>query len=184
VIRKLYPFYTFAAARIIDTLITTRLIWPKEKLYDMDAEQYTQVSNEAAWFQPHSKHGATDYLTTRLNSKTSKNTAKRCWPTVSRMFQSQLNFFNISKSKTCPEPALKLEHDFALAIEKQIRSGFPFDVDACLDLVDDLRAKQAVLEADLKKLFPLKKIETIFCTEGKQCKSWLCQGSTVYKSYA
>jgi DNA polymerase I len=43
VIRKLYPFYTFAAARIIDTLITTRLIWPKEKLYDMDTEQYTQV---------------------------------------------------------------------------------------------------------------------------------------------
>jgi DNA polymerase I len=66
------------------------------------------------------------------------------------------------QKQTCSEPALKLEHDFALAIEKQIRSGFPFDVDACLDLVDDLRTKQAVLEADLKKLFPPKKIETVF----------------------
>ncbi|MGA1560979.1 MAG: hypothetical protein ACO390_18405 [bacterium] len=43
VIRKLYPFYTFRAARIIDTLICTRLIWPKEKLYDIDCEQYPQV---------------------------------------------------------------------------------------------------------------------------------------------
>jgi DNA polymerase I len=35
-------------------------------------------------------------------------------------------------------------------------------VDACLDLVDDLRTKQATLEASLKELFPPKKIETVF----------------------
>jgi hypothetical protein len=55
--------------------------------------------------------------------------------------------FRHTQKQTCSEAALKLEHDFALAIEKQIRSGFPFDVDACLDLVDDLRTKQATLEA-------------------------------------
>jgi DNA polymerase I len=70
--------------------------------------------------------------------------------------------FRHTQKQTCSEAALKLEHDFALAIEKQIRSGFPFDVDACLDLVDDLRTKQATLEADLKELFPPKKIETVF----------------------
>lgn len=70
--------------------------------------------------------------------------------------------FKHTQKQTCSEAALKLEHDFALAIEKQIRSGFPFDVDACLDLVDDLRTKQATLEADLKELFPPKKIETVF----------------------
>jgi DNA polymerase I len=70
--------------------------------------------------------------------------------------------FRHTQKQTCSEAALKLEHDFALAIEKQIRSGFPFDVDACLDLVDDLRTKQATLEAHLKELFPPKKIETVF----------------------
>jgi hypothetical protein len=52
---------------------------------------------------------------------------------------------HISK-QNYPEPALKLEHDFALAINKQIRAGVSFDVDACLDLVDGLRAKKANLK--------------------------------------
>jgi hypothetical protein len=39
------------------------------------------------------------------------------------------------------ESSLKLEHDFALAINRQVRAGFPFDVDACLDLVDVLTNK-------------------------------------------
>ena len=30
-------------ARVIDTLICTRLIWPKETLYDLDDEQYQEV---------------------------------------------------------------------------------------------------------------------------------------------
>jgi hypothetical protein len=61
-----------------------------------------------------------------------------------------------------PEPALKLEHDFALAINRQVRAGFPFDVDACLDLVDDLRTKQAELESRLKELFPPIRHEDTF----------------------
>ena len=161
VIRKLYPFYTFAAARIIDTLITTRLIWPKEKLYDMDTEQYTQVppklrgsASLKAW-----GYRLSDYKIDFKDFKEySEAMAEYCRQDVAVTTQ----LFKHTQKQTCSEAALKLEHDFALAIEKQIRSGFPFDVDACLDLVDDLRTKQATLEADLKELFPPKKIETIF----------------------
>ena len=161
VIRKLYPFYTFAAARIIDTLITTRLIWPKEKLYDMDAEQYTQVPTKLrgsaslkAW-----GYRLSDY---KIEFKDFKEYSEEMLAYCIQDVSVTTKLLQHIQKQTCPEPALKLEHDFALAIEKQIRSGFPFDVDACLDLVDDLRTKQAVLEADLKKLFPPKKIETIF----------------------
>ena len=161
VIRKLYPFYTFAAARIIDTLITTRLIWPKEKLYDMDTEQYTQVppklrgsASLKAW-----GYRLSDYKIDFKDFKEySEAMAEYCRQDVAVTTQ----LFKHTQKQTCSEAALKLEHDFALAIEKQIRSGFPFDVDACLDLVDDLRTKQATLEADLKELFPPKKIETVF----------------------
>jgi DNA polymerase I len=41
VLQKLHSFVS--KARIIDTLICTRLIWPKEKLYELDVEQYPQV---------------------------------------------------------------------------------------------------------------------------------------------
>jgi DNA polymerase I len=161
VIRKLYPFYTFAAARIIDTLITTRLIWPKEKLYDMDAEQYTQVPTKLrgsaslkAW-----GYRLSDY---KIDFKDFKEYSEEMIEYCKQDVAVTTKLFKHTQKQTCSEAALKLEHDFALAIEKQIRSGFPFDVDACLDLVDDLRTKQAALEADLKELFPPKKIETIF----------------------
>jgi DNA polymerase I len=161
VIRKLYPFYTFAAARIIDTLITTRLIWPKEKLYDMDTEQYTQVppklrgsASLKAW-----GYRLSDY---KISFKDFKEYSAEMLAYCIQDVNVTTQLFKHTQKQTCSEAALKLEHDFALAIEKQIRSGFPFDVDACLDLVDDLRTKQATLEASLKKLFPPKKIETIF----------------------
>jgi DNA polymerase I len=161
VIRKLYPFYTFAAARIIDTLITTRLIWPKEKLYDMDTEQYTQVppklrgsASLKAW-----GYRLSDY---KIDFKDFKEYSEEMLAYCIQDVNVTTQLFKHTQKQTCSEAALKLEHDFALAIEKQIRSGFPFDVDACLDLVDDLRTKQATLEADLKELFPPKKIETIF----------------------
>ena len=161
VIRKLYPFYTFAAARIIDTLITTRLIWPKEKLYDMDTEQYTQVppklrgsASLKAW-----GYRLSDY---KISFKDFKEYSEEMLAYCIQDVNVTTQLFKHTQKQTCSEAALKLEHDFALAIEKQIRSGFPFDVDACLDLVDDLRTKQATLEANLKELFPPKKIETVF----------------------
>ena len=161
VIRKLYPFYTFAAARIIDTLITTRLIWPKEKLYDMDTEQYTQVppklrgsASLKAW-----GYRLSDY---KISFKDFKEYSEEMLAYCIQDVNVTTKLFEHTQKQTCSETALKLEHDFALAIEKQIRSGFPFDVDACLDLVDDLRTKQATLEANLKELFPPKKIETVF----------------------
>lgn len=161
VIRKLYPFYTFAAVRIIDTLITTRLIWPKEKLYDMDTEQYTQVppklrgsASLKAW-----GYRLSDY---KISFKDFKEYSEEMLAYCIQDVNVTTKLFEHTQKQTCSEAALKLEHDFALAIEKQIRSGFPFDVDACLDLVDDLRTKQATLEANLKELFPPKKIETVF----------------------
>ncbi len=151
VIRKLYPFYT--EARIIDTLICTRLIWPKEKLYELDTEQYTQVPKNLcgsaslkAW-----GHRLSDYkIDFKDFSEYSEEMATYCRQDVSVTYK----LFQHIQKQNYPEPALKLEHDFALAIERQIRSGFPFDVDACLDLVDGLRTKETELATHLKEIFP------------------------------
>ena len=153
VIRKLYPFYLEKTTRIIDTLICTRLIWPKEKLYELDTEQYTQVPKNLcgsaslkAW-----GHRLSDYkIDFKDFSEYSEEMATYCRQDVSVTYK----LFQHIQKQNYPEPALKLEHDFALAIERQIRSGFPFDVDACLDLVDDLRTKEEELATHLKQIFP------------------------------
>ena len=153
VIRKLYPFYTFKAARVIDTLICTRLIWPKEKLYELDEEQYTEVpkglrgsASLKAW-----GYRLADYkIDFKDFSEYSKAMAEYCRQDVA----VTTKLFEKVQSQNYSEPALKLEHDFAGCIEAQVRTGFPFDVDAALDLVDNLRTKETELQTHLKEIFP------------------------------
>lgn len=66
---------------------------------------------------------------------------------TSKLFE-RIQSVNIAPS------AYKLEHDFAHAIERQIRSGFPFDIDQCLDLVDALETRKQTIECKLKEIFP------------------------------
>ena len=161
VIQKLYPFYTFKAARIIDTLICTRLIWPKEKLYELDEEQYTEVpkglrgsASLKAW-----GYRLADYkIDFKDFSEYSEAMAEYCRQDVA----VTTKLFEKIQSQNYSEPALKLEHDFAGCIEAQVRAGFPFDVDAALDLVDDLRTKETKLQTYLKEIFPPIEHKDIF----------------------
>lgn len=148
-------------SRIIDTLICTRLIWPKEVLDGLDTEQYPQVppklrgsASLKAW-----GYRLADYKIEFKDFKEySEEMAEYCRQDVAITYKL---LQKIQAENYC-ESALALEHDFALAINKQIRAGFPFDVDAALDLVDDLRRKEAELETQLKEIFPPIKHETIF----------------------
>lgn len=151
VLQKLHSFVS--KSRIIDTLICTRLIWPKEKLYDLDLEQYPQVPKNlrgSASLKAWGWRLADHKIDFKDFSEYSEEMLEYCIQDVN--VTTKL-WEHITK-ENYPEPALKLEHDFALAINKQIRAGVPFDVDACLDLVDDLRAKEAQLETQLKEIFP------------------------------
>ena len=151
VLQKLHSFVS--KARIIDTLICTRLIWPKEKLYDLDIEQYPQVppnQRGAASLKAWGWRLADHKINFKDFSEYSEEMLEYCRQDVA----VTTKLWRHIVGQNYPEPSLKLEHDFALAINKQIRAGVSFDVDACLDLVDGLRAKQAELEAHLKEIFP------------------------------
>ena len=151
VLQKLHSFVS--KARIIDTLICTRLIWPKEVLYDLDIEQYPQVPAEnrgSASLKAWGWRLADHKITFKDFSEYSEEMLRYCIQDV----KVTTKLFEFIQSQNYPESALKLEHDFALAINKQIRAGIPFDVDAALDFVDDLRAKEKQLEAQLKEIFP------------------------------
>ena len=139
--------------RIIDTLICTRLIWPKELLYELDTEQYTEVPKKlrgSAGLKAWGYRLANNKIEFKDFSEYSQEMLDYCIQDVA----VTTKLFELIQKQNYAESSLKLEHDFALAINKQIRSGVPFDLDAALDLVDDLRAKQSKLETQLKELFP------------------------------
>jgi len=151
VLQKLHNFQH--NARVLDTLICTRLIWPKELLYELDTEQYTEVPPKLrgsaglkAWGWRLADH--------KINFKDFSHYSEEMLQYCVQDVEVTKKLWEHICKQDYPEPALKVEHDFALAINKQIRAGIPFDVDAALDLVDVLRAKQADLESQLKQIFP------------------------------
>ena len=151
VIQKLTQ--TNFTGRIIDTLICTRLIWPKELLYELDTEQYTEVPKKlrgSAGLKAWGYRLADNKINFKDFSEYSQEMLDYCIQDVA----VTTKLFELIQKQNYAESSLKLEHDFALAINKQIRSGVPFDLDAALDLVDDLRTKQNKLETQLKELFP------------------------------
>ena len=159
VLQKLHSFV--AKARIIDTLICTRIIWPKEKLYDLDIEQYPNVPTKRRGIASLEAWGwrlADNKIDFKDFSEYSEEMLTYCKQDV----QVTLKLYKHIVKEKYPESALRLEHDFALAINKQIRAGVPFDVDACLDLVDNLRRKKVELEEQLKQIFPPIKHKTWF----------------------
>jgi DNA polymerase-1 len=160
VLKKLFPDFE-TKARIIDTLICSRLIWPKEVLYELDIEQYPEVP-KANRGSPSLKAWGWRLASHKIDFKDfteySQEMLDYCIQDVAVTF----NLWQLIASQNYADSALLLEHDFALAISRQIRSGVPFDLDAALDLVDGLRAKEAELEAHLKQIFPPIKHETTF----------------------
>jgi DNA polymerase I-like protein with 3'-5' exonuclease and polymerase domains len=148
-------------ARIIDTLICTRLIWPKEVLDGLDSEQYPQVPPKlrgSASLKAWGYRLSDNKIEFKDFKEYSEEMAEYCRQDVAITHK----LFQKIQQENYAQSALRLEHDFALAINQQIRAGFPFDVDAALDLVDDLRAKQNEFEAKLKEIFPPIKHETVF----------------------
>ena len=151
VLEKLHSFKT--NAHIIDTLICTRLIWPKEKLFDVDTEYYPMVpgglkgsASLKAWGYRLSDHK----IEFKDFSEYSEEMAAYCRQDV--VVTTKL--YDLINKQNMIESTLKLEHDFAIAIEKQIKSGFPFDVDKAYELIDTLNKRKDILETELKNIFP------------------------------
>jgi len=89
--------------------------------------------------------------------------------------------FKLIQEQNYKASALHLEHRFAQSIERQIRSGFQFDMDKCIDLVDELRAKQKELEVHLKEIFPPIKHEEIFIPKVNNSKAGYVKGQPFTK---
>jgi len=148
---KLYG--TSFNCKVIDTLVCTRLIWPKEKLTELD---YSSTRNVPPRLKGSASLKAWGY---RLADH--KIDFKDFSQYTEEMLEYCVQDVNVTKKlllhivkQNYPQPSLAIEHEFAYYINKQIRAGVPFDIDGAIDLVDVLRAKQERLEGELKEIFP------------------------------
>ena len=146
VLKKLLCFQT--NAHVIDTLICTRLIWPKEKLQEVDTDHYENVppklrgsASLKAWGYRLSnfKDNFTDF--SQYSQEMLEYCKQDCNVTAA--------LYHLITTDPIKPSALRLEHDFATAINLQVRSGFPFDFDQCLALVDELEARKRIVEEQL-----------------------------------
>jgi DNA polymerase I-like protein with 3'-5' exonuclease and polymerase domains len=152
VITKLYEQYTFESISVIDTLICSRLIYPKEELEKLDYDIYDQVppglkgsASLKAWGYRLSKNK----IEFKDFSAYSKEMEMYCIQDVKVTYK----LYEHIKNKHYPNTALKLEHKFANVINKQILTGFPFDIDKALNLIETLTIRKEELEKQLKQLF-------------------------------
>ena len=179
VLRKLIPDFDFNG-HVIDTLICTRLLWPKEKLYDLDENHYVNV--------PSGLRGSASLKAWGYRLSDNKIDFKD----FSEFSQEMLDYciqdvnvtnklFQIFQKQTIAESTLYLEHIFAQAIERQIRSGFPFDVDQCLDFVDGLELRKGQIETKLKELFPPIEHKEVFIPKVNNTKRGYVKGQPFEK---
>ena len=119
VLKKLLDFET--QAHVIDTLICTRLIWPKEKLQEIDTDHYENVpaklrgsASLKAWGYRLSnfKDNFTDF--SQYSQEMLEYCKQDCNVTAA--------LYHLITTDPIKPSALKLEHDFATAINKQSRS--------------------------------------------------------------
>ena len=179
VLRKLIPDFDFNG-HVIDTLICTRLLWPKEKLYDLDENHYINV--------PGGLRGSASLKAWGYRLSDNKIDFKD----FSEFSQEMLDYciqdvnvtnklFQIFQKQTIAESTLYLEHTFAQAIERQIRSCFPFDVDQCLDFVDGPELRKEQIETKLKELFPPIEHKEVFIPKVNNAKRGYVKGEPFEK---
>jgi len=151
VLEKLYSIKF--KAKVLDTLVCSRLIWPKEIRYSKDEEFYSELPQNLKGSHSLKSWGyrlSDQKIEFNDFSEYSQEMLEYCIQDVRVTEKLWQHILEQKYSQT----ALDLEHDFAQAINKQIRSGVPFDIDKCLDLVDVLRTKKEELEKHLIEIFP------------------------------
>ena len=171
-------------AKIRDTLVCTRLIWP-----DISDSDYTRVRAKkefpARLIGRHSLE-AWGYRIREHKGTFCKETDWKDWSKEMQDYCMQdvivtLDLWNHIKAQKYSEIAIDLEHDFQQILWTQEQNGFPFDKDRAVKLYSELSARREVLSQELLKLFPPKIVRSEFVPKrDNKAKGWV-KGVTVIK---
>jgi DNA polymerase I len=158
-LRRLYPTFTLTG-KVRDTLVMSRLAYPDMKDKDWQRHSADPDSIPKDLIGRHSlkswghrlgmlKDGFGDNVTWG-NAELSKEMIDYCIQDcrVTHALWDHLKGLNLS------EPALHLEHNFALTLLLQELHGFCFDTARAEELAGTLTARRADLDDDLQQAFP------------------------------
>jgi DNA polymerase I len=161
VIRKLYSFYTFAVLVLLTHSLQHDSSGLRKNFMTWTQNNIRRFHRSCVVQHP-SKHGAIAYQITRLALKTSKNTAKRCWHTASKMLMSLRNYLSTRKNKHVRRR--HLNWNMILLWQLKNKLGQVFLLMWMHVLIWWMISEQSKQRSklSLKELFPPKKIETVF----------------------
>ena len=155
VIKKLYPDWKFDGI-LRDTLILSRLAHPDRK-----NEDWAAPNPDALAPQLRGRHSLESWgqRLGLLKGDFGKDTD---WGTYSdemgeycrQDVKVTIKLWEHLESMEIDPRAERMEHDFSLIMDRQMRNGFCFDTDAATDLYARLVKRKDELEAELQNIFP------------------------------
>lgn len=180
-IQKLYPWFTYDEAKVTDTLILSRVLWPnlddidwgkirkgKTKLpgnmaglHKLEAWGYRLGLQKGEYSKERENWLRESHHLEGLPEPTEREILDYVWGTWNQEMQDYCELdvevthqlLDLIKSKNLDERCWKLEMEVAFIIAQQERNGFGFNVEKAKKLAEELQVDQAHLSEELQSLF-------------------------------
>lgn len=167
VIQKLYPWFTVDKARVLDTLVATRLVWSNLKDIDngllkrkkipgylygshkLEAWGYRMGLQKGEYADDFKARMGDDYEEGMEWREFSQEMLDYCVLDV----EVTSELYKRITDKEYSQEALELEHRIAWLMAQQERNGFPFDATKAAMLYAKLAQRRGELERELKNFF-------------------------------
>ena len=152
VIHKLFPEWTYDG-QYIDTFILSTLIYPKETLINLDEDVFPHISKRDrgshsldTWGQRLGNHKGHFADWSKFSEEMLEYNKQDVMVTT--------DLYHYFMRSNYSELAAAEEHDITQILSLQVQTGWTFDVDAALDLLDKLEVTKKEIEDELINTIP------------------------------
>jgi DNA polymerase I-like protein with 3'-5' exonuclease and polymerase domains len=152
-IQKLYPWFVYDEAKVVDTLILSRLIYPNLRDLDFEAKVFKKVVGNLIGTHKLETWGQRLGYHKMEYSDWSTFTPEMLEYCVGDVEVSERLWKHLQAKKVDPR-ASELEHQVAFICARQERNGFCFDEQKAQQLAASLQKELVRLEQELQDTFP------------------------------